>query len=193
VRTDMPEGVTPQMWSWWFGWHGCDSRRYKLWHPRAHVYAAWQDGAADVQHYLGRTSVINEYIGSTLLRAAIRFLTPATMGFADEGDAVAVCARLGSSDVPVDVGWFVHHIRPTARGAEMRSRFWLGGSHIAVRGAPGLASRAVRAVAPRLIGTSRSTARDLMVHCAEEMNHLAGFLPALYQRFGQDSSHPARR
>ena len=32
VRTDMP-GVTPAMWSWWFGWHGSDSRRYKLWHP----------------------------------------------------------------------------------------------------------------------------------------------------------------
>ncbi len=26
VRTDMP-GVTPQMWSWWFGWHGSDQRR----------------------------------------------------------------------------------------------------------------------------------------------------------------------
>lgn len=35
VRTDMP-GVTPAMWAWWFGWHGSDTRRYKLWHPRAH-------------------------------------------------------------------------------------------------------------------------------------------------------------
>ena len=25
--------------------------------------------------------------------------------------------------------------------------------------------------------------RDLMVHCAQEMNHLAGFLPALFERF----------
>ena len=31
VRTDMP-GVTPAMWEWWFGWHGSDARRYKLWH-----------------------------------------------------------------------------------------------------------------------------------------------------------------
>ena len=29
VLTDMP-GVTPPMWAWWFGWHGCDTRRYKL-------------------------------------------------------------------------------------------------------------------------------------------------------------------
>ena len=46
VRTDMP-GVTPRMWSWWFGWHGCDTRRYKLWHPRAHLSAAWKDGDED--------------------------------------------------------------------------------------------------------------------------------------------------
>lgn len=26
--------------------------------------------------------------------------------------------------------------------------------------------------------------RDLLVHCAQEMNHLAGFLPELYDRFG---------
>jgi len=27
--------------------------------------------------------------------------------------------------------------------------------------------------------------RDLLVHCAQEMNHLAGFLPALHECFGQ--------
>src|SRR5262249_39500447 len=43
VRTDMP-GVTPTMWTWWFGWHGSDARRYKLWHPRAHLSAGWKDG-----------------------------------------------------------------------------------------------------------------------------------------------------
>ena len=26
--------------------------------------------------------------------------------------------------------------------------------------------------------------RDLLVHCAQEMNHLAGFLPAVYAEFG---------
>ncbi len=46
VRTDMP-GVTPAMWAWWFGWHGSDTRRYKLWHPRAHLSARWKDGDQD--------------------------------------------------------------------------------------------------------------------------------------------------
>ncbi|MEM6890757.1 MAG: hypothetical protein AAF636_21880, partial [Pseudomonadota bacterium] len=30
--THMP-GVTPDMWDWWFGWHGCDGRRYQAMEP----------------------------------------------------------------------------------------------------------------------------------------------------------------
>lgn len=194
VRTDMP-GVTPAMWAWWFGWHGEDSRRYKLWHPRAHVSAHWRDGvSADHRcppRYVGRTSLISEYIGSTLLRAAIRFVAPETLGLpAGDDGALAVCARLGSGDVPVDAGWFIHHIRSTPEGAEMRSRFWLGGPHLAVRGAPGVASRAARPLAARVLGVSASRARDLLVHCAQEMNHLAGFLPDLYREFRTDRPGP---
>lgn len=211
VRTDMP-GVTPAMWVWWFGWHGSDSRRYKLWHPRAHVYAAWKDaedaedagrklwqprahvsaarnaedaGRHGTERYVGRTSLVTEYIGSTLLRAAIRFVAPETIGVpAGDADGLAVCARLGSRDRPVDLGWLVHHIRTTAGGAEMRSRFWIGGPHIAVHSAPGVASALMRPIASRMLGTSAAAARNLMVHCAQEMNHLAGFLPALYDRCG---------
>lgn len=182
VRTDMP-GVTPRMWSWWFGWHGSDSRRYKLWHPRAHIYAAWDDGDDDgrrgIERYVGRTSLVNEYIGSTLHRVAIRFVRPTTIGMpAGDRDTLAVCARLGASDDPVDFGWLLHHIRTTASGAEMRSRFWTGGPHVEVRGA--------REVASRMLAASPADPRDLMVHCAQEMNHLAGFLPALYGRFGDE-------
>jgi hypothetical protein len=191
VRADMPD-VTPPMWSWWFGWHGCDSRRYKLWHPRAHVYAAWNDGddagRRGRQRYIGRTSFVDEYIGSTLSRVAIQFVAPAALGLdparlTDESATVAVCARLGSSDLPVDVGWFVHHVRATTNGSEMRSRFWLGRPHIAPRNNNRFTSF-VRPVAARKLGVSAASARDLMVHCAQEMNHLAGFLPALYERFG---------
>jgi DAPG hydrolase PhiG domain len=190
VRTDMP-GVTPAMWSWWFGWHGSDSRRYKLWHPRAHISAAWQDGDGPPRlgsvRYVGRTSLISEYIGSSMLRAAIRFVTPATFALPAADDAaVAICARVGSRDVPVDGGWLVHHIRTTDDGSEMRSRFWIGGPHIAVRRAPGVANRAVRPVVTHIIGATTNYARDLMVHCAQEMNHLAGFLPALYEQFGDE-------
>ncbi|BBY10235.1 DAPG hydrolase family protein [Mycobacterium marseillense] len=188
VRTDMP-GVTPAMWSWWFGWHGCDTRRYKLWHPRAHLFAAWKDGddagRQGAQRYIGRWSLISEYIGSAMLNGAIQFVDPETVGCPpDSDDAVAICARLGSSAAPVDVGWFIHHVRSTPSGAEMRSRFWMGGRYIAVRNVPGGASRPVRPFASRLLGNSETNARNLMVHCAQEMNHLAGFLPELHAAFG---------
>lgn len=190
VRTDMP-GVTPAMWSWWFGWHGCDTRRYKLWHPRAHLSAAWKDGddarRRGARRYIGRWSMISEYIGSMMLNGAIQFVEPATMGLPqDSDDAVAICARLGSGDAPVDVGWFIHHIRSTPGGAEMRSRFWMGGPYIEVRKAPGVASRAVRPIASRILGAPEATARSLLVHCAQEMNHLASFLPDLFAAFGDE-------
>ena len=178
VRTDMP-GVTPAMWDWWFGWHGSDSRRYKLWHPRAHVSAQWGDDGGD-GHYVGRTSLIEEYLGSTFAKVAIQFVEPAKLGLAVATGEVAVCARLGSADLPVDIGWLVHHVRPTTDGAEMRSRFWMGGPHVAVRHGNRLADSLVRPIAARQLPEPR----DLLVHCAQEMNHLAGFLPELHSRFG---------
>lgn len=182
VRTPMP-GVSPAMWDWWFGWHGSDSRRYKLWHPRAHVSAEWADHGSDGS-YVGRTSLVREYLGSTFAYAAIQFVSPAAFGIdhLPEGD-VAICARLGDATKPVDVGWLVHHVRPTADGAEMRSRFWLGGSHIAVRGdrpAQALLDRAAQAVATRVLGPSAQSAAELMIHCSQEMTHLAAFLPELH-------------
>jgi len=178
VRTDMP-GVTPAMWAWWFGWHGCDSRRYKLWHPRAHVSASWSDGGDELA-YVGRTSLVEEYLGSEFTHAAIQFVDPSSIGMHGVCDEVAICARLGSVDLPVDVGWLVHHVRPTADGAEMRSRFWMGGRHVALRAGKSLADRVLRPFAARQLPDPR----DLMVHCAQEMNHLASFLPALYESFG---------
>lgn len=179
VRTDMP-GVTPPMWDWWFGWHGSDSRRYKLWHPRAHVCARWRDGGADVR-YVGRTSLVREYLGSADTRAAIQFVEPSLLGLVVPETDVAICARLGSADLPVDVGWLIHHVRPTADGAQMRSRFWMGGRFVAVRRGFGITDRAVAPVAARQLPDPR----DLLVHCAQEMNHLAAFLPQLYARMTQ--------
>lgn len=183
VRTDMP-GVTPAMWDWWFGWHGSDSRRYKLWHPRAHVAARWADGGGDGchgdEHYVGRTSLIEEYIGSTFTKGAIQFVDPSTLGLDRAGlaEGIAVCARIGSSELPVDIGWLIHHVRPTADGSEMRSRFWMGGRHVAVRGGNRLVNNMIRPLAARQLPHPR----DLLVHCAQEMNHLAGFLPGIYRK-----------
>lgn len=184
--THMPD-VTPAMWDWWFGWHGCDGRRYKLWHPQAHVDARWADGRNE-EVYLGRTSLVSEYIGSFCVKASISFVRPSVLGF-DENQlksrgAVAVCARLGDPKLPINGGWLVHHIRPTDSGCEMRSRFWIGGETVAPGTSHGPAMRLAMLPFRPLARIMGPNPRDLLAHCGQEMNHLAGILPSLFAEFG---------
>jgi DAPG hydrolase PhiG domain len=189
ARTDLP-GVTPAMIDWWFGWHGDSPERYKLWHPLAHVHAAWLSppprGTRGRGRYIGHTSIVDEYIGSGLIRAAIRFVEPASLGFTDPSlddseQATIVCARTGLGDLPIDVGYLAHHVRRTDRGSEMRSRFWIGGPYAA--GRDSVLGTAMARAARLFMRPSEADARALLVHCAEEMQHLTRFLPALYAEF----------
>ncbi|MFG2195936.1 DAPG hydrolase family protein [Streptomyces sp. NPDC048639] len=192
VHTSMPE-VTPSMWDWWFGWHGDDTRKYKLWHPRAHVFAQWADDP--VHHgpraYVGRTSFVDEYIGSTLTRAAISFVPPSRLGLdearlADPGEATAICARVGLSNHPLDAGYLLHHVRRTPAGSEMRSRFWIGGRHASPRTRIGALDRPLPSLIGRMAARTDRDAADLLVHCAQEMAHLASFLPRMWEEFARE-------
>lgn len=187
TRIDMPD-VTPAMWDWWFSWHGDDDRKYKLWHPRAHLSAHWESPAgtaAGDRSYVGRTSLVEEYLGSAYTRASIRFVEPDEVGLdrmrLDADGATAICARLGLTGRPLDVGYLVHHVRPTERGAEMRSRFFVGGRYAAIRSAGPLSGRSLPDAVGRAAGPGAQGAADLLVHCAQEMGHLAAFLPALHE------------
>lgn len=185
VRTDMP-GVTPAMVDWWFGWHGDAPAKYKLWHPQAHVHVGWRDpppsGASGRALYVGQTSLVDEYIASDLIRGSIRFVPPASFGFTDprlddDRQATIVCARIGLGDAPIDVGYLAHHVRAVPGGSEMRSRFWMGGKHV---GGRNLIGSLAAGLAKRVLRLTEGDARALLVHCAQEMPHLAAFLPELY-------------
>lgn len=167
ITTDMP-GVAPEMIGWWFAWHGDEAQRYKLWHPRAHLRARWQ---APGEGYVGRTSLVDEYIGDAIHRVAISFEPP-------PGDGFAVCARISLAGAPVEGGRLEHRVRRVDGGAEMRSRFWLGGAHARVKAGP--LTGPVSALARRLARPGVDLGRDLLVHCAQEMTHLASFLPSLH-------------
>ncbi len=189
VRTEMP-GVTPAMVDWWFGWHGDAAAKYKLWHPQAHVHAGWREtppaGASGRALYVGQTSLVDEYIGSDLIRGAISFVPPASFGFTDprlddDQKATVVCARLGLGDAPIDIGYLAHHVRAVPGGSEMRSRFWMGGNHVAGRN---LIGSLAATIAKRVLRLTEDDARALLVHCGQEMPHLAAFLPTLYAEFG---------
>ena len=191
IRTAMP-GSTPAMVDWWFGWHADEPQRYKLWHPRAHVHAEWRSpcppGARGRERYVGRMSYVDEYLGTKLGHFAIRFIAPTELGFdtrdlADPLVATAVCARVGFARAPLDAGYLVHHVRRTETGAEMASRFWLGGPHAAPRRRSRVGDLAVR-LAARVVKPRLRDGRALLAHCAEEMTHLASFLPRSYAELG---------
>jgi hypothetical protein len=84
----------------------------------------------------------------------------------------------------METGWLVHHVRPVLGGSEMRSRFWLAGANIRPRGMPGTVGALLGRVAAKFAPLTDNMAMELLVHCAQEMNHLAEFLPALYEHFG---------
>ena len=183
--TDMPD-VSPAMIDWWFGWHSDSPERYKLWHPRAHVHAQWArqppPGSTGRDRYVGFTSEVDEYLGAAMIRGAIAFRRPEELGLIDAAvargvDATAVCARVGMVDAPVDLGYLAHFVEAVPGGSIMRSRFWIGGPNLAARTAP---LRAAQPLVRRLGRLTELDARALLVHCAQEMTHLATFLPALH-------------
>ncbi|TFI44682.1 hypothetical protein E4P29_06615 [Rhodococcus sp. 1R11] len=190
VRTAMPR-VTAAMWDWWFGWHSAEAARYKLWHPDAHLHAALaEDRTAraipDKAKYIGNTSFVDEYVGPKLQQLGIGFRDPVAHGFAVPEDQTVVFGRVGSSIAPVDLGWLAHQVRPVQGGAEMRSRFYLNlrGLHAPDPKQAVCAVRRGASVDPSDLVLGLDLARDLLLHCGQEMNHLAGFLPELHAEFG---------
>ena len=106
----------------------------------------------------------------------------------DDRRATIVCARIGLGDAPIDIGYLAHHVRAVPGGSEMRSRFWMGGAHVAGRN---LLGRLAVPLAKWVQRLTEGDARALLVHCAEEMPHLAGFLPALHAEFGAPTAADA--
>ncbi|CCQ17933.1 putative uncharacterized protein [Rhodococcus sp. AW25M09] len=189
VRTVMPR-VTAAMWDWWFGWHSTEAARYKLWHPDAHLYAALAEDRTgmdipDTAKYIGNTTFVDEYVGPKLQQLGIGFRDPGAHGFTVPTDQTIVFGRVGSSIAPVDLGWLARQVRPVDGGAEMRSRFHLNlrGLHVPDLKQAACAVRRGASVDPSDLVLGIDLARDLMLHCGQEMNHLAGFLPELYEEF----------
>jgi hypothetical protein len=71
----------------------------------------------------------------------------------------------------------------------MRSRFWLGGANVRARGILKPLGAMLGRVARRLQPLTATQGAELLVHCSQEMNHLAAILPALYTSF-HAGTHP---
>lgn len=183
--TDFP-GATPAMLDWWFGWHLPSSERYRLWHPTAHVASRVQEDRShlvgDRAAYVGNASHVDEYIGRRLMRLTIAFVPPADCGMQglDAAGATAICARTTDRLLQGEGGGLVHLVLPVAGGAQMRSGFWLGEVTHAVPLVDAVLHGLLNSARMRQLLVTDRFARDLLLHCGEEMNHLARFLPRLY-------------
>lgn len=202
VLTRMP-GVTGEMWDWWFGWHGTETARYKLWHPDAHFYSgvaedrSAAEGLSDRQKYVGNVSFVDEYLGENASPLTVRFYDPTRLGFASSrAGGTVIAARGGLSTLPVSFAWLVHQVRETSDGCEMRSRFVVNDFECLDLPRQSLTSTAgkimtigpVRRMAgltlPRIAAVKlHHFGPAMLYHCAQEMNHLATFLPSLYADF----------
>lgn len=179
--TPMP-GVTPEMVRWWFADYMQTSEHYQRWYPGAHIWMDWENKVPG--EYVGASHLVHEYIGEDLEKLRIQFVPPEEiLGEVNlrNGD-VAVCAKPGLLEQPMNGGQMCHIIRATEDGAEMRSRFWLGmvakrDGDVQIGSIEGIIANTYLV---RKLGVSKSTAEDLMNHCTDEMSILAGFLPDLY-------------
>ena len=186
------KGAAPEMIDWWFAWHGLEDLRYRLWYPEMHVSARLHpaerakvlDPARTLpQKFQGLTHHVVEDIGGGVFNAVdISFLSPEDFGFhmtrynSSNVEALAaanVMAR-GVDDPKDGPGLpvcFVHLVRRTADGIEVRNRFWVG--YQIVDRKPVLAL-------PPGMRIPKEAAQGLFLHDVQEFANLGSILPQLY-------------
>lgn len=181
VLTPMP-GVSAEMVGWWFGTYLQTTEHYKRWFPGAHIWMDWENKTPG--EYIGASNLVHEYIGEDLAKLRIQFVpVEDILGEVDlREDDVAVCALVGLLEESIYAGKMCHIIRNVEGGAEMRSRFWLGGVSERDGNEPVASLKGVIAntYIVRLLTQKNIAAVALMHHCFDEMTILAGFLPELF-------------
>jgi hypothetical protein len=186
------KGGTPEMFEWWFAWHGLEDLRYKLWYPEMHVSARVDPEDRTkildpdrplAQKYQGMTHHVVEDIGGGVLNAVdISFLTPEAFGFdmtryhppnAEALAAANVTARGvdDPSDGPGLPVAFVHLVRKTNDGIEVRNRFWVGYQ---------IVERKPELMLPPGMRIPEEAAQGLFLHDVQEFANLSSILPQLY-------------
>ncbi len=183
ARTDFPSGITSDTIHWWFWWHALKDIRYKIWCPGDH-YAI---GVNDLDSYLDESVAMEkrylqnqhypvEDVGSGVMNLSIRFVSPAAFGFNTatfkrRGIEAVVCGIVGFrfGNTTIEHTYMCHIFRKKGDGLELRSRFWLG--------------KKLNMPNIRKMVINEELAIDMLMHCSKEFNHLAGFLPSIYDEF----------
>ena len=176
-------GCTPEMFDFWFAWHGVEAMRYKIWNPHQHysVQTMNMDKALDKslslkERYWDTTHDVYEDCGMGPQRIHINFRNPADIGFDPEKlkdfKGTIVCS--GNEKSPTIM---CHFMRPVEGGCELRSRFWMG-YHV-VNGKP-------EKFLPDGFRIPLDGVKSLLMHNIKEFTHLASILPEVYAEFHEE-------
>jgi hypothetical protein len=144
-----------KMVAWWFGTFLHNTQSYKLWHPD-HISFVWDDKKKPGT-CVGATHISEEYLGDELVPMRIKFYDPSDVFDVSKFEGAHIsCALVAEIKKPDGslLGMFLHIVRDTSFGCEMRNRFWL-------------------------ISATEESAKGLIKHNLEEMGSLAEFLPGL--------------
>jgi hypothetical protein len=171
-------GVTGGMIDWWFSWLS-HTDKYKMWHPRDHVYAEWAAPPSG-EGYIGGHHLVKEYIGGALQSLNISFKDPGIYfgpnwraEFDKTNHSTAVVGKVSFYDFDkkesTPVGHLLHLIHDEPDGVRMRSRFWLGDLGFTADTPLG------ESLVPQFL------TRGLQKHASEEMAILATILPKLWR------------
>ena len=178
---DMP-GVTPEMFDWWFAWHGLEPLRYKIWCRDEHYDCVTnapdkaRDASVPMRERIWDTvHTVKEsmFPGGPIENIAINFRNPADIGFSPEKlkgfGGTIVCA--GNEHVPVIM---CHFLRPVPGGSQLHTRFWMG--WCVKDGKP---AKAI----PDGVVFPLEMPKTLLRHNIKEFTNLAALLPKIYPEF----------
>lgn len=176
------DGVTTEMFEWWFAWHALEDLRYRIWDPEDHYFARQQSPEKVLDPVVpmrektwGTTHLILEDVGFGPGDLTLNFLYPRDLGYDEDAIGTAACATLfaaaGHSPVSVDT-IMTHFVRETEEGIELRSRFWIGYK---------LENGQVVKVIPDGVSIPLEVPKCLLDHNLKEFSHLAKILPLVYE------------
>ena len=180
--TFMP-GVTPEMFDFWFAWHGVEAMRYKIWDHDDHYFVQTQnmEKALDKslslkERYWDTTHHVEEDCNMGKQTIYINFRNPADIGFDPEKlktfGGTIVCS--GGEQAPTIM---VHFVRPVPGGSELRTRFFMG--YNVVDGKP-------HKMIPDGMKMPLEPVQALLKHNIKEFANLAAILPEVYAEFIDD-------
>ena len=188
-------GVTVEMIDWWFGWHGLEDLRYKLWYPPGHFGVSMGERHRAIvldpdtppkKKFQGITHyVLEDTNGPCVEKIAISFMTPEDVGFdmdrfksPNVGTLVAANGSAKMLNPPPGIpdqkspGFMMHFVREIPEGIEFRTRFWMG-YHIL--------DKKPYYCLPKTAKLPEIVAKGLAIHNVEEYTNLASFLPQIYE------------